>query len=67
LRSVGETSARQRAGTATPPKHLPSSASEERRFEVSRARLTLLLVNAALLAAWLGQFRGPNKTFSDGD
>jgi hypothetical protein len=46
---------------------LPSSASEERRFEVSRARLTLLLVNAALLAAWLGQFRGPNKTFPDGD
>ncbi len=34
---------------------------------MSRARLTLLLVNAALLAAWLGQFRGPNKTFSDGD
>jgi hypothetical protein len=33
---------------------------------VSRARLTLLLVNAALVAAWLGQFR-VNKTFSDGD
>jgi hypothetical protein len=33
---------------------------------VSRARLTLLLVNAALVAAWLGQFRF-NRTFSDGD
>ena len=33
---------------------------------MSKARLTLLLVNAALLAAWLGQFRG-YKTFPDGD
>ena len=32
---------------------------------MSRARLTLLLVNAALFAAWLGQWRG--RTFSDGD
>jgi hypothetical protein len=31
-----------------------------------RARLTLALVNLALIAAWLGQFR-PNRTFSDGD
>lgn len=35
---------------------------------MSRARLTLLLVNAALVAAWLGQFRvGGGRTFSDGD
>ena len=34
---------------------------------MSRARLTLLLVNAALLAAWLAQFRVRGKTFSDGD
>jgi hypothetical protein len=33
---------------------------------VSRARLILALVNLALIAAWLGQFR-PNRTFSDGD
>jgi hypothetical protein len=32
---------------------------------VSRARLILFLVNVALVAAWLGQFRG--RTFSDGD
>lgn len=33
---------------------------------MSRARLTLALVNLALIAAFLGQFR-PNRTFSDGD
>ncbi len=33
---------------------------------MSRARLTLVLVNLALVAAFLGQFR-LNKTFSDGD
>ena len=33
---------------------------------MSRARLTLALVNFALVAACLGQFR-LNKTFSDGD
>jgi hypothetical protein len=33
---------------------------------VSRARLTLLLVNVALAAAWLGQWH-VGKTFSDGD
>jgi hypothetical protein len=33
---------------------------------VSKARLILALVNLALVAAWLGQFR-PNRTFSDGD
>ncbi len=33
---------------------------------MSRARLILALVNLALIAAWLGQFR-PNRTFSDGD
>jgi hypothetical protein len=33
---------------------------------VSRARLTLFLVNTALVAAWLGQFR-PQLTFPDGD
>jgi hypothetical protein len=33
---------------------------------VNRARLTLLLVNAALVAAWLAKFR-VDKTFSDGD
>jgi hypothetical protein len=31
-----------------------------------RARLILALVNLALIAAWLGQFR-PGRTFSDGD
>jgi hypothetical protein len=31
-----------------------------------RARLILALVNLALIAAWLGQFR-QNPTFSDGD
>jgi hypothetical protein len=31
-----------------------------------RARLTLALVNLALIAAWLGQFR-LTRTFSDGD
>ena len=34
---------------------------------MSRARLTLLLVNAALVAAWLAKFRFAGKTFSDGD
>jgi hypothetical protein len=34
---------------------------------VSRARVILALVNLALVAAWLGQFRLPNLTFSDGD
>jgi hypothetical protein len=29
--------------------------------------VTLLLVNAALLAAWLAKFVPPGKTFSDGD
>jgi hypothetical protein len=29
--------------------------------------VTLALVNLALIAAWLGQFRLPNRTFSDGD
>ena len=33
---------------------------------MSRARLILVLVNLALIAAWLGQLR-PNRTFSDGD
>lgn len=33
---------------------------------MSRARLTLWLVNLALLAALLGNLR-PGKTFSDGD
>ena len=33
---------------------------------MSKARLILALVNLALLAAFLGQFR-VNKTFSDGD
>ena len=33
---------------------------------MSRARLTLVLVNLALLAALLGQLK-PGKTFSDGD
>jgi hypothetical protein len=33
-----------------------------------RARLTLALVNLALVAAWLGQLRLPGfRTFSDGD
>jgi hypothetical protein len=34
---------------------------------MNRARLTYALVNLALVAAWLGQFRRPNFTFSDGD
>lgn len=35
---------------------------------MSRARLTLVLVNLALLAALLGQLRLPGvRTFSDGD
>jgi hypothetical protein len=34
---------------------------------VSRARLTFALVNLALIAALLGQFRLPGFTFSDGD
>jgi hypothetical protein len=35
---------------------------------VSRARLTLLLVNAALVAAWLAKFKAAGgRTFSDGD
>ena len=34
---------------------------------MSRARLTLLLVNAALLAASLAKFSSAGKTFSDGD
>jgi hypothetical protein len=46
---------------------LLSSASEERRIEVSRARLTLLLVNAALVAAWAAKFKLAGRTFSDGD
>jgi hypothetical protein len=29
--------------------------------------LTLALVNVALIAAWLGQFRLGGRTFSDGD
>jgi hypothetical protein len=33
---------------------------------VSRARLTFALVNLALIAAWLGQFKF-GKTFPDGD
>ena len=33
---------------------------------MSRARLILALVNLALIAAWLGQFR-VSRTFSDGD
>jgi len=33
---------------------------------VNRARLTFALVNLALIAAWLGQFR-QGFTFSDGD
>lgn len=33
---------------------------------MNRARLTYALVNLALVAAWLGQFR-PSLTFSDGD
>ena len=33
---------------------------------MSRARLILALVNLALVAAWIGQFR-LNRTFSDGD
>jgi len=32
---------------------------------MNRARLTLALLNLALFAAWLGQFR--RGTFSDGD
>jgi hypothetical protein len=51
-----------------PPKRCPSSASEERRLVVNRVRLTLALVNLALVAAWLAQFRLPGtRTFSDGD
>ena len=34
---------------------------------MSRARLTLLLVNAALFAAWLAKFTAAGRTFSDGD
>jgi hypothetical protein len=34
---------------------------------VSRARLTLLLVNAALVAAALAKFSAAGRTFSDGD
>jgi hypothetical protein len=34
---------------------------------VNRARLTYALVNLALIAAWLGQFKRPSLTFSDGD
>ena len=34
---------------------------------MNRARLTYALVNLALVAAWLGQFRLPSLTFSDGD
>jgi hypothetical protein len=33
---------------------------------VSRARLTFALLNLALVAAWVGQFR-VGYTFSDGD
>jgi hypothetical protein len=33
---------------------------------MSKARLILALVNLALLAAFLGQFK-PGKTFPDGD
>ena len=33
---------------------------------MNRARLILALLNLALLAAWLGQFRR-GHTFSDGD
>jgi hypothetical protein len=33
---------------------------------MSKARLVLALVNLALLAAFLGQFK-PGRTFSDGD
>ena len=33
---------------------------------MNRARLTFALVNLALIAAWLGQFR-VSHTFSDGD
>jgi hypothetical protein len=33
---------------------------------MNRARLTLALLNLALFAAWLGQFRR-GYTFSDGD
>gem|GEM_PF-2755412 len=33
---------------------------------MSRARLTLALLNLALFAAWLGHVR-PGYTFSDGD
>jgi hypothetical protein len=29
--------------------------------------MTLLLVNAALIAAWLAKFSSAGKTFSDGD
>jgi len=65
-RSVGGTPARQRAGTETLPRHCLSSASEKGGPHMSRARLILALVNLALVAAWVGQFR-LNRTFSDGD
>ena len=59
---------KQPAGTETPLRHSLSSASEKGGTEVTRARLTFLLVNVALIAAWLGQFRvGGGRTFSDGD
>ncbi len=61
------TPARRRGCTETLPKRFGSSASEERRIQVNRARLTFALVNLALVAAWLGQFRRPSFTFSDGD
>ena len=50
-----------------PPRRCLSSASEERRLVVNRARLTLALVNLALVAAWLGKFKLAGRTFSDGD
>ena len=34
---------------------------------MSRARLTFALVNLALIAAWLGQFKPGTRTFPDGD
>jgi hypothetical protein len=63
LRDVVETTARPRVGIGTLPRRSRRSASKIEEVAV-KSRLLLLLVNLALLAAWLGKI--VPQSWSDG-
>jgi hypothetical protein len=63
-RLVEVTTAGPHVSTGTPPRRSRKSASEREEVAV-KPRLLLLVVNLALLAAWLGQFL-PERSWPDG-